>query len=347
MKRLAWVLVPAALFVVAACYNSTDMQTCHDDTAAIQKDILGPRCGMSGCHGSDPASNVDFVSAGLEARLVGVPADGCGGQIFVVAGDPGSSYLVHKVSDATPTCGKRMPFGATALDAESVACLRSWVTKLGSASADGGTDGSPGTDGGGVDAGPTCPAGQTSCNSKCVDTTNDKNNCGKCGTVCPVACSASACVTTCPSPTTNCNGSCVDLTKDAANCSACGKACPSGQICSASACSCGASVSFAGAVQPVFTASCAINGCHSGVAPKASLNLGSGKSYAQLVNVPANACSSKIRVVPANVDLSYLMNKLNGVGMCSGTQMPKIGTSLPQAQFGSIQGWICNGAPNN
>jgi len=351
MNRWSWLFVPMAGFAIAACFGSTETPittACQGDTASIQKNILAPSCGASGCHGSDPNSNVDLVSPGLEARLVGVPAAGCGGQTLVVAGNPGASYFFHKVSDATPACGKQMPFGSPALDSASIACLSLWVSKLGSSTDGGtGTDGSTSTDGGGPDAGPACLPGLTSCNGACVDLTTDKSNCGKCGTTCPVACSASACVATCPAPTINCNGSCVDTTKSATNCGSCGKVCAAGQLCSASACTCGASVSFAGAVQPVFTGSCAVTGCHTGVAPKAGLNLGSGKAYGQLVNVPASACSSKIRVVPSQTDKSYLMNKLTGVGMCSGTQMPKIGTSLPPSQLAAISGWICNGAPNN
>jgi hypothetical protein len=45
--------------------------------------------------------------------------------------------------------------------------------------------------------------------------------------------------------------------------------------------------------------------------------------------------------------VSYLINKLTGVGMCSGSQMPKVGTKLTTAQIDTIKGWINAGAPNN
>jgi hypothetical protein len=41
------------------------------------------------------------------------------------------------------------------------------------------------------------------------------------------------------------------------------------------------------------------------------------------------------------------MQKLMGVTLCSGTQMPKAGSSLPQAQLDAIGAWICSGAPKN
>ena len=40
------------------------------------------------------------------------------------------------------------------------------------------------------------------------------------------------------------------------------------------------------------------------------------------------------------------MQKLMGVNMCSGSQMPKAGRGLPRRKSGRSS-WICNGAPNN
>jgi hypothetical protein len=54
-----------------------------------------------------------------------------------------------------------------------------------------------------------------------------------------------------------------------------------------------------------------------------------------------------VRVSPGATAKSYLMSKLTGVGICSGTQMPKTGSSLPASQIAVISGWICAGAPNN
>jgi hypothetical protein len=44
---------------------------------------------------------------------------------------------------------------------------------------------------------------------------------------------------------------------------------------------------------------------------------------------------------------SYLVNKLTGVDLCAGTQMPKAGSSLSLSEIDLVRGWICNGAPNN
>ena len=78
------------------------------------------------------------------------------------------------------------------------------------------------------------------------------------------------------------------------------------------------------------------------------LNLTAGKSYASLVNVAASQCKDgRKRVVPGSPSTSYLVQKLIGVNMCSGSQMPKQGQGLPSTQEQTIANWICIGAPNN
>jgi hypothetical protein len=100
-------------------------------------------------------------------------------------------------------------------------------------------------------------------------------------------------------------------------------------------------------VQPIFTASCANAGCHAGPNPAQGLSLGAGQSYAKLVNVLASECADgRKRVLPGQPSQSYVIQKMMGVSLCSGTGMPKMG-SLPSAQVQTISNWICAGAPNN
>ena len=81
---------------------------------------------------------------------------------------------------------------------------------------------------------------------------------------------------------------------------------------------------------------------------QAGLNLTAARSYAGLVNVAASQCKDgRKRVVPGSPSTSYLVQKLTGVNLCSGTQMPKAGQGLPAAQTQTIVNWICGGAPNN
>lgn len=107
-------------------------------------------------------------------------------------------------------------------------------------------------------------------------------------------------------------------------------------------------MSFGTQVQPIFTTSCALAGCHTGAIPAAGMNLSSGHAYSNLVNAMTSSCTTAmIRVTPSNVAASYVINKLTGVGMCSGNQMPARGSSLPTSQIDLIEAWICGGAPNN
>jgi hypothetical protein len=100
-------------------------------------------------------------------------------------------------------------------------------------------------------------------------------------------------------------------------------------------------------VQPIFTASCASNGCHKGMNAQQNLDLTVGKSYQALVNVTAQQCNDgRKRVLPGQPSESYLIDKIMDVDICGGTQMPKL-NALPAAQIETITNWICGGAPDN
>jgi len=88
-------------------------------------------------------------------------------------------------------------------------------------------------------------------------------------------------------------------------------------------------------------------GCHAGARPAQSLSLESGKAFAALVNVASSECGARPLVKPGAAGSSYLVDKLMGTNLCSGSQMPKAGSSLPGAQIDLIRNWICQGAPNN
>ena len=68
----------------------------------------------------------------------------------------------------------------------------------------------------------------------------------------------------------------------------------------------------------------------------------------QLVGVKTDGCSGqRTLVVPGDASSSYLMQKLLGTDLCSGSQMPKAGQSLASPALAAISTWICQGAPNN
>ncbi len=95
--------------------------------------------------------------------------------------------------------------------------------------------------------------------------------------------------------------------------------------------------------QYVFTPSCATAGCHSATSPQQDLNLSSGSSYSNLVDVTSHEDGVMKRVAPGNSAQSWLMKKLNGDGT---SQMPPAG-QLSQATIDTIAAWIDAGALNN
>jgi hypothetical protein len=140
----------------------------------------------------------------------------------------------------------------------------------------------------------------------------------------------------------------VELRTDPRNCGSCGNACGPGAACVDGACRCADTiVSFAADVQPIFSAACNASGCHTGARPKEGLSLEVGEAYASLVGAPASQCSERLLVKPGDPAGSYLVQKLMGTQLCSGSQMPKAGQGLPDAEFETISNWICQGAPEN
>lgn len=107
-----------------------------------------------------------------------------------------------------------------------------------------------------------------------------------------------------------------------------------------------AEVSFSSDVQPILTASCAGTACHDGVGSAAQLDLTEGKAYDNLVGATAFQCDRTL-VVASDLEESYLVNKLTGIDMCSGTLMPKANMALPDDELDVIFAWICGGAADD
>jgi hypothetical protein len=93
----------------------------------------------------------------------------------------------------------------------------------------------------------------------------------------------------------------------------------------------------------------ACTNCHTstGRNPSGGLNLNHAVAYAQLVNAPTRLPVGEIRVVPGDPGSSYLVNKLEGIGI-SLNRMPNNGPPyLTDGQILVIKRWIEIGAPNN
>ncbi len=106
-------------------------------------------------------------------------------------------------------------------------------------------------------------------------------------------------------------------------------------------------VTLSGDVQPIFTSTCALSGCHGGTNPQLGMNLSAGQTFANVVNVQAIELSTMNRVTPGQPDNSYLVHKVQGTHLDvggSGFQMPLGRSPLTQMQIDLIRAWIDAGA---
>ncbi|HEX2674669.1 MAG TPA: hypothetical protein VHM25_27525 [Polyangiaceae bacterium] len=88
--------------------------------------IFVPSCGGTGCHGATGAQqDLDLVSPGVAARVVGVSGIGCSATLADPA-NPEASLIYQKLSP-TPPCGSPMPLARPALSDDDVACVLAWI----------------------------------------------------------------------------------------------------------------------------------------------------------------------------------------------------------------------------
>lgn len=339
--------------------DETGMSSCSDPEAAVQQ-IFMASCLGAGCHGGDAAAGLDLLAEGWPERLIGQPSSSCEGWIRVVPGEPASSFLFDKLSAST-ACGAPMPVGQS-LPPEEIACIEAWISQLGDVSCE--TCGGEacvdleadaehcGACGAACPAGIACQAGSCACpegtivcGDACVDPSANGEHCGGCDSPCDpgLVCAAGECSAGCGA-LTECGGGCVDTSNDALHCGGCDQPCPMGAACVGSSCECpGPDVTYTQDIEPIMVDQCTSMGCHGFPVSQEGLDLREGIGYALLVGMASQQCAGETLVSPGQPDSSYLMNKLLGVDMCSGTRMPK-GTPLSGAETDLVASWICKGA---
>jgi mono/diheme cytochrome c family protein len=102
-----------------------------------------------------------------------------------------------------------------------------------------------------------------------------------------------------------------------------------------------------GQVQQFFDRHCVA--CHPSVNP--SLDLRPGRSYRDIVGVPAVEAPGLVRVVAGDPEASFLYQKVQGVpGLGDipgiGTRMPPMAPRLPESEIRILRDWIAAGAKN-
>lgn len=346
--------------------TETDGSACTPQIESIRTEIFAGSCATANCHDeASGAAGLNLDAADLAAELVGVASGTCDGWVRVAPGSPEDSLLYAKVAGPVP-CGGPMPLGGPPLGDIALACLSDWILSVDSSPCETcgevqcidvqsdaqncGTCGNQCPDGLPCQVGQCmCPDGHELCGDTCIDTEASVENCGGCGEACEAnkVCFFGTCADTCGA-LTECDGGCVDSQSDPFNCGGCDNACDPGTMCEAGGCECpGDGVSFASDVQPIFNANCTGKGCHAFPAPSAMLDLAAGSAWESLVDVDSGQCNARKRVAPGQPGNSYLMDKLQGINLCFGTQMPKVGGPLSQADITTVSEWICRGAKDD
>lgn len=95
--------------------------------------LLANRCGN--CHGSrSPAKDLDLVTAGAGARLVGIKSS-CASRPLLdppsegALGGAATGHFIDKLDGPVAGCGAQMPYGTPALTPGERDCLVEWSTQ--------------------------------------------------------------------------------------------------------------------------------------------------------------------------------------------------------------------------
>lgn len=94
----------------------------------------------------------------------------------------------------------------------------------------------------------------------------------------------------------------------------------------------------------IFNTTCATSGCHSGAGAPFGLDLGTGSSHGNLVDVASGEVPALVRVAPGDASNSYLVRKLDGGPGIVGVRMPNGLPPLPDATIARIKAWVNAGA---
>jgi hypothetical protein len=94
-------------------------------------DVAGRQACVT-CHtnvGHAPSGGLNLTHDVAYDQIVNVPSKEKAGGIYVVPGDPDSSYLVQKLEGAPGIVGRRMPFsGPPYLTDGQILILKRWIT---------------------------------------------------------------------------------------------------------------------------------------------------------------------------------------------------------------------------
>ena len=93
--------------------------------------------------------------------------------------------------------------------------------------------------------------------------------------------------------------------------------------------------------QEVFAKSCAFSSCHSNAASaSAGLNLHNEEALLDMIDRPSAQDPSKMLIVPGAPQSSYLIDKMRGINLYSGTDSMPPGSTLCESKIALVEEWI-------
>ncbi len=99
---------------------------------------------------------------------------------------------------------------------------------------------------------------------------------------------------------------------------------------------------FSAIQENIFNQSCALSGCHVNGSQPPSL---SANSFSNIVNKQSSIGMDYIE--PGNPNISYLLQKVLGSNVISGSRMPLNNSPLSQEKIDAITEWISNGSKDD
>lgn len=151
MRLLATSLL-AISCLIAACNGNDGGKTCAPFTSkadlttpqvSFRNDvmpILNQSCTFSSCHGAGSGTMTlrQGDAAGMRSQIVDVPSSTLPAMKRVAPGDPGHSFLMHKIDGdvctlkdqcVQQTCGDTMPQSSDMLDEATRDVIRRWIAQ--------------------------------------------------------------------------------------------------------------------------------------------------------------------------------------------------------------------------
>ena len=110
----------------AACGGDETSEPIPPHLSTIESEIFARNCTFSSCHGAgSPQMGMSLVAPAF-AAISGVPSTEVPEMMRVAPGDPDASYLLQKITSATPLDGVRMPPDQP-LPPHKIEAVRLWI----------------------------------------------------------------------------------------------------------------------------------------------------------------------------------------------------------------------------